>query len=206
MSQFLKNFSKCVFVIMLLILAVRDIRAEETAAPEENKTFSFTLYPCLLPIRWFSAEAEYAFSENFTFALEGKYWDYGETDERYDWKWKRLETSLGVRAYAQKAMEGIFVGLYLNYLYIDVELDDRYFEEISGRGKFKTFGATGWIGYKWIISNAVLEVSTGVSYYTLGNAKITVKDDYYNETYKETSPIGLGFNWPGIGLGFGIAF
>ncbi|HOR44313.1 MAG TPA: DUF3575 domain-containing protein [Spirochaetota bacterium] len=206
MSQFLKNIFKCMFVFMLLVLTVRDIRAEETAAPEENKTFSFTLYPCPLPFRWFSAEAEYAFSNNFTLAIEGKYWDYYETDERYDWKWKRLETSLGIRGYAQKAMEGIFAGIYLNYLYLDLELDDRYFEEISGQAKFKTFGATGWIGYKWIISNAVLEVSTGVTYYALGNAELTVNDSYTNETYKETSPLKLGLCWSGIGLGLGIAF
>ena len=206
MPKLLKNICKYVFVFILLVFSARDIFAEETAEPEENKTFSFTVYPCLLPIRWFSAEAEYAFSENFTLAIEGKYWDYNETDQRYDWKWKRLETSLGIRAYAQKAMEGIFAGIYLNYLYLDLELDDRYFKEISGQAKFKTFGATGWIGYKWIISNAVLEVSTGVTYYALGNAELTVNNSYTNETYKETAPLMLGLCWSGIGLGLGIAF
>jgi len=195
-----------VFVFILLVFSARDIFAEETAAPEEYKTFSFTVYPCLLPLKWFSAEAEYAFSERGTFALEGKYWNYGETDGRYEWKWKRLETSLGIRAYYTKVQDGFFIGIYLNFLYVNVELDDNYYDSLKGHCSYNTFGYTGWVGYKWIISNAILEVSTGLSYYAPTRTKITVSDEYFGRTYTEESPIKIGLCWPGIGLGFGIAF
>ncbi|HOU84659.1 MAG TPA: DUF3575 domain-containing protein [Spirochaetota bacterium] len=209
MPQIFRNIIKCVFVFVILFLCTRNIYAEETASPEETYTFSFTVYPCLLPMWWLSAEGEYAFSEKFSIALEGKYWDYHDTDGRNEWKWKRLETSIGIRGYYDKVLEGFFVGAYLNYLYVDVELDDHYFNSMKGHRSFKTLGTTAWIGYKWNISGGIIEVSTGLSYYVPVKTRINVSDEIYGRTYTKELPeqLGLlGLVWPGVGLGIGMYF
>ena len=114
-----------------------------------------------------------------------------------------MQCGPGIRFYPRKALNGIFAGIYADYLRIKVKYDDDYFAE-QGKGVGAGYVVAGWIGYKWIFNNLVLEASTGYGYSKLKDITVQVNNSggYLREEVHESDFQG---GWTGIGLGIGIA-
>lgn len=206
----MKKFKMVVMIFLLFfsvaLLAETEIENEDKKTDEksDNQFFSITVYPIPAFMGWYSVESELSVSNNVSFAFEGKQWADTEEENGESWDFVRLEAGLGLRYYPNHVQKGVFLGMYFDYLGINVDYKDD--EGYTGTGRANGYSITGWLGYKWIIGHLVLELSTGCSYSSLGSVSIEVKDNSGNVA-KQNYNSGTGdFAWSGIGVGIGMAF
>ncbi len=199
-------FSFIIFcLITTTVFAEKDEMASDEPVPEETTNFSLTIYPFPAVVGWYSAECEVGLIDHFSIALESIYLYSNETENGKDLKYRRLQIGPGVRFYHRETRNGAFIGLYADYLRLKVYYRDPVLNE-KGKGVGDGYVVAGWIGYKWIINNIVLEASTGYEYVRTKKVYVTMTDSYGNTYDKNyTSQAGIS-GWTGIGLGVGIAF
>jgi len=151
-------------LLCLLFISVNVTANDNQNQDEDRKIFSITLYPLPAIVKWYSAEAEIAFSEHFSLAVDMKYAidsdRYFAEAGPYSDTSKYLETGAGLRFYPRMTHDGFFIGAYANY--VSFQNADKDTNKVFER--YKGYNISSWLGARAFYGYLVIEASAGAGY------------------------------------------